>query len=94
MPSYFRHIVHFLLVAMMMGGCKKAYPKSFPERKDLKNAKGRLGGIQDIGKKIDVNAFDIELFYNKNTLACELQKYSKIEVTLLFLLKGMQKLHW
>ena len=40
--------------------------------------------------KIDVNAFDIELFYNKNTLVCELQKYSKIEGTLLFLLKGMQ----
>jgi hypothetical protein len=32
-----------------------------------------------MGKKIDVNAFAIERFYNKNTLACELQKYSKIK---------------
>jgi hypothetical protein len=30
-------------------------------------------------QKIDVNAFAIELFYNKNTLACELQKYLKIK---------------
>ena len=70
MPSYFRHIVHFLLVAMMMGGSRATL----------------LGGwLWAIGnrrwkQKIDVNAFDIELFYNKNTLACELQKYLKIRV--------------
>ena len=29
-------------------------------------------------QKKDVNAFAMERFHNKNTLACELQKYSKI----------------
>ncbi len=50
-------------------GCISAYPQPLPEGRGGKNAKGRHGeNLQDIGKRIDVNAFEIELFYNKNTL--------------------------
>ena len=52
----------------------KASPKSFPEGKDLKNARCRSGGIQDIGKKIDVNAFAMELFKTKIRFATKIFK--------------------
>ena len=42
----------------------KAYPKSFPEGKDLKNAQRPLWFLlQDMGKKIDVNAFAMETYW-------------------------------
>ena len=45
----------------------KASPKSSPKGKDLKNAQRPPWFVlQDMGKKIDVNAFAMERF-NKNT---------------------------
>ena len=53
----------------------KAYPKSFPEGKDLKNAQRPLWFLlQDMGKKIDVNAFAMELFKTKIRFATKIFK--------------------
>ena len=56
----------------------KAYPKSFPEGKDLKNAQRPLWFLlQDMGKKIDVNAFAMERFYNmKNIIMFDSERLS------------------
>ena len=47
----------------------KASPKSSPKGKDLKDAqRPPWGDATGYWQKIDVNAFAMERFYNKNTL--------------------------